>query len=220
MHRDSRRPGKIAPVATLLVGPRFVPDARTYQSFQDLALTQQRDVDFRIHVRTVSSSGIAIIAPHGGEIEDGTSALTRAIAGQEHNLYLFEGLRPSHNYRALHLTSHRFDEPECLALLANCDHVVAVHGCRGTDEQIFLGGLDDELKRAIALRLRRSGLRVHTDGHAYPAVQPLNICNRGRRLKGVQLEITQSLRHPPAADAISAAVRDALDAVPAPTGAR
>ena len=56
---------------------------------------------------------MAVVAPHGGGIERATSAIARAIAGGDHNLYLFEGRLPSLNYERLHLTSHRYDEPQC-----------------------------------------------------------------------------------------------------------
>src|ERR1700751_5506986 len=87
-------------------------------------------------------SSVAVLAPHGGAIEAGTSEIACAVAGSEFNLYVFEGIRESGNYAALHLTSHRFDEPRCLALLSACDHVITVHGCRGEIPRVLLGGLD------------------------------------------------------------------------------
>ncbi len=156
-----------------------------------------------------------MIAPHGGEIENGTSELARAIAGDEYNLYLFEGIRKAHNYRALHLTSHRFDEPECLGLIAECDRVLAIHGCRGSEPQVLLGGRDDTLKALVADAMRAAGLQVATEGHAYPALRPENICNRGRAARGVQLEVTHPLRVGPALERVAGAIRAALALVPA-----
>lgn len=195
------------------VGPRYVPDAASYRSFADLAAAQKHQEDYRIVVRRVQDSRIAVIAPHGGEIEDGTSGIATEIAGDTHNLYLFEGTRSSHNYRALHLTSHRFDEPNCLSLLSDCDYVIAVHGCRGATDKVFLGGLDTALKDLIHGEMRAAGFPVLADGHPYPALHELNICNRGARRRGVQIEITQSLRHPPAALAVAATIRRVLDSI-------
>jgi phage replication-related protein YjqB (UPF0714/DUF867 family) len=190
-----------------------VPDARQYGSYADLARQQRRGRDYEIHVRRRPSLPVAVIAPHGGGIEDGTSELARAIAGDDFNLYLFEGTRPSGNYAALHLTSHLFDEPECLALIARCEYVVAVHGCAGDDARVLLGGLDLGLKQRIGTALWGSALAVQADGHRFPATHANNVVNRGARGRGVQLEITHSLRRSTAASTLAAAVRSALESL-------
>ncbi len=191
-----------------------VPDARTYRSFADLANAQLRGRDFEISITRRHASRVAVIAPHAGEIEDGTSELARAIAGDDHNLYLFEGIRPEYNYRALHLTSHLFDEPECLALIADCTVVVAVHGCAGLDDRLFVGGRDTGLRDRLAAALLAADHRAETAGHRYPAVHPNNVCNRGATGRGAQIELPHSLRRGGAAHAIAAAVRAALSDPP------
>jgi phage replication-related protein YjqB (UPF0714/DUF867 family) len=187
-----------------------VPDARTYRGFADLAAAQIRGRDYEIDVQRRRASPVAVIAPHGGRIEDGTSEIARAIAGDEFNLYVLEGLRPSLNYRTLHLTSHLFDEPECLALIAACPIVVAIHGCDGRDQKVLLGGLDVALKERLAAALLAEELVTHSDGHRFPAVNPDNICNRGARRQGVQLEITHPLRRSREAVRLAGAVRGTL----------
>jgi len=187
-----------------------VPDARLYRGFDDLARVQSRGRDFEIRVERRVGSTVAIIAPHGGGIEDGTSEIARWIAGDDFNLYLFEGIRSSRNYAALHLTSSRFDEPECLALISECRYVVAVHGCDGNGESVLLGGLDGMLKRRIGVAIADSGLAVETSGHRYPAVHPGNICNRGKSGRGVQLEFTYELRRSRNADLVCRSVRTVL----------
>jgi phage replication-related protein YjqB (UPF0714/DUF867 family) len=189
------------------------PDSTTYRSYADLARAQRRGRDYEIRVRRIPESRIAIIAPHGGEIENGTSEIASAIAGGEFNLYLLEGLRPVHNYRALHLTSHRFDEPECLALLSDCSHVVAIHGCAGTDERVLLGGLDSTLRDRLALAIAATGVPAQVGGHRFPATQAANICNRGTRGMGVQVEFTEPLREPGAAAVVTAAMVQVLRSV-------
>ena len=190
-----------------------VPDSRLYGSFADLARLQRRGRDYEIHGRRRPSLPVAVIAPHGGGIEDGTSELARAIAGDDFNLYLFEGTRPSGNYAALHLTSHRFDEPECLALIAQCEYVVAVHGCAGDDARVLLGGLDLGLKQRIGAALWESDLVAQADGHRFPATHANNVVNRGARGRGVQLEITHSLRRSTAASTLAVAVRSVLESL-------
>ena len=165
-----------------------------YRSVAALVQSETRGRDYTVTALARPASTVAIIAPHGGSIERRTSAIARAIADQEHNLYLFEGLDPSGSYETLHITSHRFDEPACLELVARCDTVVAVHGCSGAHEAVMLGGLDEALIAQLANKLRAVGVSVMTDSHAFPGRHRQNICNRGRRGRGVQLELTDGLR--------------------------
>jgi phage replication-related protein YjqB (UPF0714/DUF867 family) len=138
----------------------------------------------------------AVIAPHGGGIEPGTSELAEAIAGADLSFYAFEGIKTNGN-RVLHITSSRFDEPKALALVAASPAVVALHGeldC--PDQVVFLGGLDKELG---------SGFKPHSK----PQVLPLEftttrICKASTKItfaifvqsgQGVQLELSQPLRY-------------------------
>ena len=86
--------------------------------FGDLAQLYVEGVDYAVHVTHREKSEIAVVAPHGGRIEGRTSEIARLIAGDEHALYLFEGLRPTgDNFDCLHLGSHCFDEPRALDLI-------------------------------------------------------------------------------------------------------
>jgi phage replication-related protein YjqB (UPF0714/DUF867 family) len=181
-----------------------------YACYADLAAAHVEGADFQVHVRRSPKSPIAILAPHGGAIEAGTSEFARAVAGADFNLYLFEGLCGTADYAALHLTSHRFDEPRCLALLSDCDHVIAIHGCRGDAPQALLGGLDRRLKGRIGAAIAASGIEARLAGHPYRAVHPKNICNRGRRGAGVQVELTTGLRLRNANLAIADSIRSVL----------
>jgi phage replication-related protein YjqB (UPF0714/DUF867 family) len=186
------------------------PIMTSYTSFAELSTHQVRGRDFEIDVIRRPESSIAVIAPHGGDIERGTSEIARTIATDEFNLYLFEGLRSSGNYAALHLTSHLFDEPECLALIARCPVVVAIHGCRGVEHEVLLGGRHRELTEQLSEALCAVKIANKTDGHAFPGAKPRNICNRGLTGRGVQLEITTALRASPVALELAAAVREKL----------
>jgi phage replication-related protein YjqB (UPF0714/DUF867 family) len=190
--------------------PRENPIMTSYSSFAELSTHQVRGRDFEIDVIRRPASGIAVIAPHGGGIENGTSEIARAVATDRFNLYLFEGLRSSGNYAALHLTSHLFDEPECLALIASCPVVVAIHGCRGVEHEVLLGGRDRQLTDRLSEALRAANIASKTDGHPFPGAEPRNICNRGLTGQGVQLEITTALRTSPLALEMAAVVREAL----------
>lgn len=189
-----------------------------YASFADLAFHEAQGEDFAVKLVERAVSGVIVIAPHGGMIEVGTSEIAGLIAGAEHSLFCFEGLKPYGRNRELHITSHRFDHPDCLAMAARHDRVVSVHGCMGMS-QIFLGGLDTELTQTLGDRLADAGFEVVRDGHRYPGRHPFNICNRGARGRGAQLEITHDLRVSRHREEIAGAVRRAiadLDGSPEP----
>jgi phage replication-related protein YjqB (UPF0714/DUF867 family) len=166
-----------------------------YLGYEDLARDHIEGVDYAIHVRPAAGARVAVVAPHGGRIEGGTSDIARLIAGEEHALYLFEGLRTSgDNFERLHLTSHCFDEPRCLDLISACETVIAVHGYAAAGPDVLLGGRDEELKQRLVPALRAQGLSVQTDGHSYPGLDPRNVCNRSRSGMGVQIELSAPLR--------------------------
>ncbi len=187
------------------------PGTDKYASFAELERHERLGRDFRIRRVHRPQSPALIIAPHGGNIESGTSELAAHIAGERHSLFAFEGLKPRPRTRDLHVTSHRFDHPECLSLLAGASVVLGVHGCRGNDG-IYLGGLDAALRAHLGAWLAAAGLPARIDGHPYPGRHPANICNRGRHGRGAQLELTHDWRTPPRSFYVAALVREALEA--------
>ncbi len=159
-----------------------------YQSFSELC---QNEHEYEITFRLARDSTIAIIAPHGGGIEPGTSELARAIAGSEYTFYAFIGLKKEGN-SDLHLPSGKFDEPVGCRIVANSETTIAIHGCSGDSEVVYLGGLDIDLKLKIKKRLQESFLvRDHPD---FPGTDSLNICNQNLKNAGVQIEISTGLR--------------------------
>lgn len=180
-----------------------------YRSYAELKRKESLGKDFAICVMPCPST-IAVIAPHGGKIEPRTTEVASQIAGENFNLYLFQGTRAQENYAALHITSHLFDETSCLALLSTCETVVAIHGCKGEEEHVMLGGLDASLKNRICKALQAEGLQVETENHAFMATDKNNICNRGRARKGVQIELTSTLRGSSNESRVVSAVRKVL----------
>jgi len=180
-----------------------------YDSFSQLAQHETLGRDYRIRILARPHSCVLIVAPHGGLIENGTSELAALVAGPDHNLYVFEGLRSGGKHSSQHITSHRFDDPVCLALASRCAVVLSIHGCVG-HSRIYLGGLDGELTGVLASHLEAAGLPAAADGHAYPGRHPTNICNRGSRARGVQLELTADLRETARLPAIATVVRAAV----------
>ncbi len=162
-----------------------------YVSFRELAACETEGVHFRIRVID-RASPIVIVAPHGGNIEPGTSQTAALIAAERFSLYCFEGLVSG---RRLHITSARFDEPRGAALVEASEIAIGIHGrADGDDPQtIWLGGLHEHLRDKIGAALERRGFFTSIDHHMQ-GKKPGNICNRGRLRAGVQLELPRSMR--------------------------
>ena len=165
-----------------------------YSGFAELAQYERKGKDFRILVAN-RNSDTTILAPHGGKIESMTSEIARAVAGQEFNLYCFEGIKKNRNYETLHITSHRFDEPDCIQLLSHSQNVFAIHGCDGDHKTIYIGGRNKTMRKHLALKLQEAGLTAQENDHAFPGKEENNICNRGVTGEGTQLELTRGLRN-------------------------
>jgi phage replication-related protein YjqB (UPF0714/DUF867 family) len=180
-----------------------------YGSFAELARHEIEGKDYRIEVLERAQASVLVAAPHGGMIEAGTSEIAASIAGEDCQLFCFEGLKPYGENRALHITSHRFDHPRCLELASRSALVLSVHGCLG-ESRLHVGGLDLEAAGRISQALSAAGFDVEWPSARYPGRHPSNICNRGRSGKGVQLEITYDLRAGGRGTAIAAAVRAGL----------
>jgi phage replication-related protein YjqB (UPF0714/DUF867 family) len=182
----------------------------TYLSFAELDVHETHGTDYRVRMIERSAAPVTIIAPHGGGIEIGTSPMAARIARGRHSLFLFEGMKPPWQNRGLHITSHRFDHPLCVALVSRSPVTLAVHGCRG-ESRIYVGGLDTALKTLLAAKLSGAGFPATADNHPYMGLNPQNICNRGSRGQGVQIELTRDFRDPVHRKQIAALIRDALD---------
>jgi phage replication-related protein YjqB (UPF0714/DUF867 family) len=161
-----------------------------YRTFDALARNTREDVDWRVTPRDRESSFL-IAAIHGGRTEPHTAMIAKAIAGAKHSLYLFEAMIPR-----LHVASKRFNEPRLIALAHRHQTVLTVHGCRNCRSwttDVFVGGLDRQLRDAVIGKLATIGFRTTIDRYT-PGRHPDNICNAGAFAAGVQLEITNRLR--------------------------
>ncbi|MGD0723600.1 MAG: poly-gamma-glutamate hydrolase family protein [Roseiarcus sp.] len=188
-----------------------------YASFEALAAGERGGREYRIRA-VKTQAAVAIVAPHGGEIEPGASEIAEAIAGGQFSLYCFEGLIPGRPHGDLHIRSEKFDEPIGVAVVEGSEIAIGVHGRKDADdkETVWLGGLDDRLRDAIAVALERVGFRTKATGHALPGRDAMNICNRGRRRAGAQLELPRTLRNELVADparlqAFAGATRGAIE---------
>ena len=96
-----------------------------YQNFNELS---QNENAFVVEQNLVPNSNWLIAAPHGGNIESGTTEIARAISHAcSSSYYSFIGKKEPEG-GDLHLTSHRFDEPIALQLAASHPRLLCVHG--------------------------------------------------------------------------------------------
>lgn len=169
--------------------------ADKYPSFAALEQHEKAGTDYRLVARRAENP-FAIVAPHGGGIEPGTSEIADAIAGERWSFYTFEGLKASGN-GVLHITSTNFDEPACLLLLGVTIRAVTIHGeeSEGEGEGVFVGGLDVDLGTSIGCLLEEEGFDVRKHANRkLQGIDPENICNRGTAGAGVQLELSNAVR--------------------------
>lgn len=165
-----------------------------YRHFSQLRQHETEGFDYIILHRT-GTSGILVMAPHGGGIEPGTGDIADAVAGHRHAFYCFKGIKKSGN-RILHITSNRFDEPLGAAMVREASWVLTLHGCRDTARVIWVGGRAIYQGDHIIDELQQAGFPAHRcDRPGLRGLHPDNICNRGRHKAGVQLEISAGLRN-------------------------
>ncbi|MCM0677631.1 poly-gamma-glutamate hydrolase family protein [Micromonospora phytophila] len=157
-----------------------------------------------------------VLAPHGGDIEVGTSELCLAVAGyhpetlapiaeasSRYDYWMFEGLRSTDN-RLLHVTSTSCDDPQAEALCGGAVYSLSLHGCKpgqaglpDTGQAVVVGGLDATLKAHLLQEYAAVGIPA-LDGAAFAelaGVSPRNIVNRNLSGAGAQLELTTPLRN-------------------------
>ncbi len=167
----------------------------------------------------VNVTQTAVIAPHGGGIEVGTSELCLAIAGYDpatlapypvgeprYDYWMFEGLRPKGSVPSngkLHVTSTHCDDPVAESLCGGARQAVALHGCSTdtagvgkNDAVVLVGGLDQLFKKHLIDAFAEVGIAtLDAATHKFlSGTDPANIVNRTVLRRGAQLELTAPLR--------------------------
>ena len=164
-----------------------------YRNFQELKRHEKEGTDYEICARK-GSSGIAVMAPHGGGIEPGTMDIADRVAGEEHAFYCFKGMKKSGN-ADLHIASDKFDEPGGIQIAEGADLVLAIHGCTGKTDVIFVGGKDHDFRRILVNSISLAGFSAReSERPELRGRRSTNICNRGLSGKGGQIEISEGLR--------------------------
>jgi phage replication-related protein YjqB (UPF0714/DUF867 family) len=161
--------------------------------YSSLAALKEHVGESGYRIRAVNRfAPITIIAPHGGFIEPGTSAIARRVAGKNWNLFDFQGLQRQ-NGLDLHVTATNFRDPALSKLLRASAAAVSIHGmfAQGTKD-IWLGGLNVELKALVERELVDAGFTVNANSPKYRGENPRNVVNTPP-LHGVQLELSDEL---------------------------
>ena len=169
------------------------PQSSLYQSYTELSLNEQEGRDYRISFRQ-NDSDVAIIAPHGGRIQSGTTEIADAIAEKDYNFYSFEGIKKNQGNDDLYIPSYKFDEPKAVEIVNKSSQVIAIHGLLEESEFISLGGLDDNLKYRISKYLGQAGFTKINQLSTFRGISHQNICNRSKTGQGVQIGISWGLR--------------------------
>jgi phage replication-related protein YjqB (UPF0714/DUF867 family) len=169
--------------------------ADLYASYTDLAAHETEGVSYVRRSVPVTGATWSSIAIHGGGIEAGSGETARAVGAGLMAHYEFAGIKSTGN-TSLHLTSTRFDEPTCRAIVTSSLRCLSFHGYTGTAgvPETSLGGLDTATADRIRAALTRAGFLVIDAAQEINGSHPRNIANRTTSGVGVQLEISHALR--------------------------
>ncbi|MFM1007633.1 poly-gamma-glutamate hydrolase family protein [Yersinia enterocolitica] len=141
----------------------------TYSCFTELK-ENEAEGSFNISSKIENRSNVyAIVAPHGGKLETGTTEISLAISREDLSLYLFNANKRNNN-RTLHITSANFDEPQCEKILGNVATVLAIHGARDPEtepkERVWVGGnLRETFENNLQETLRPLGLLIEINSN-------------------------------------------------------
>lgn len=165
--------------------------ADTYSSYNSLKAHKTINVDYKIVSRDTASS-TAVIAIHGGTIEFETTQIADKVASKGgYDFYSFEGLKSG---STLHITATKFDEPIGRSLVAKSNKTLSVHGCTGSSQFTYIGGLDKTLAAKVKSALQAAGFKTATAPSSLGGTATANICNSNSVHKGVQLELSSGMR--------------------------
>lgn len=96
--------------------------------------------------------------------------------------------------RTQHITSIHFDEEQCNKLLSHAKNIISIHGKKGAESFVMLGGLDSDLISSAEKAFVLAGFAVRPPESNVTGTEPHNVCNRGTSGKGLQIEMSRGLR--------------------------
>ncbi|MGI2278247.1 poly-gamma-glutamate hydrolase family protein [Staphylococcus cohnii] len=164
-----------------------------YKSMTELYNDTKEGIDWKKDTRDVGKS-VLIVAPHGGNIEQGTSELTKLVANNgDFDYFSFEAIRPSNNTQ-LHVTSTNYDDATLHDMIQDRTATISIHGAQGEEQLVYLGGYQSPLRDAIQSQLERKGFVVKIPPEYLGGLSNANFINKVEGSTGVQLELTTALR--------------------------
>lgn len=164
-----------------------------FKSMTQLFSHTKEGTDWKKEIKKTNSN-VIIVAPHGGNLEKGTTELTKLVANQNHyNYYSFTVLNHT-NPEKFHVTSPHYNDPTLLNMVKSKDFAISIHGAKGTKPVIYLGGLDTPLKQAIKHELLKQHFIVKPSPTYLGGDLKENFVNRDFKDKGVQIELSTAFR--------------------------
>ncbi len=161
------------------------------RDFTDIVLAADKGVDYDIHVRECGGQ-VAVVALHAGGIEPLTGELADRIAGSEHSLYAFCGLRASGNEQ-LRVSPLRAQEMRLDNLIRRSKVVLSIAGIAAVGATVQVGGTNETLRQLLLVTLQEAGFEARpseTPGVNRSRAYFFNQAEQG----GVQLELSAALR--------------------------
>lgn len=153
---------------------------------------------FWVETRTASLC-LAVFAQHGGMVEPGTDICAAHIAGSDLSLHTVVSCRAvweieKEGGRLVPSPVHQ--HPDSIILARKCQTIVSLRGrraCHNRSGEVCVDGLDGARVASLMESLAAAGFVVHDVPPQSPAKQPDDICNRGERMRGVELDISHEL---------------------------
>ncbi|WP_229294142.1 poly-gamma-glutamate hydrolase family protein [Staphylococcus lloydii] len=164
-----------------------------YKSMTELYNDTTEGIDWKKDTRNVGKP-VLIVAPHGGNLEQGTSELTKLVANNgDFDYFSFEAIRPSNNTQ-LHVTSTNYDDATLHDMIQDRTATISIHGAQGEEQLVYLGGYQSSLRDAIQSQLELKGFVVKIPPEYLGGLGNNNFINKVEESTGVQLELTTALR--------------------------
>ncbi|WP_458296192.1 poly-gamma-glutamate hydrolase family protein [Staphylococcus haemolyticus] len=199
----AKKPSMTTKAPTITTSPTTKPNASStgnatrkqdyYKSMTELYNDTTEGIDWKKDTRNVGKS-VLIVAPHGGNLEQGTSELTKLVANNgDFDYFSFEAIRPSNNTQ-LHVTSTNYDDATLHDMIQDRTATISIHGARGEEQLVYLGGYQSSLRDAIQSQLELKGFIVKIPPKYLGGLSNNNFINKVEESTGVQLELTTALR--------------------------
>lgn len=157
-------------------------------SFSELSHMAKANTDYRVVYKPGVRSYV-IMAPHGGNIEPGSTEIAEAIAHGTYGFYTFNGLKRD---PFCYVPSTKFDEPELARVTKGYAMVIAIHVIPGTDRIVYVGGNSNQFANQLIQALTSRGYKAEKTPLNGSAWNRYNLVNRGTS-GGVQIEISSAL---------------------------